>query len=60
MFSELIHYSLVLFFYTPRKQKTFRFSDVFRGIEKEHRAVIKIYVFWFLVFISEEGLVDRT
>ena len=46
MFSELIHYSLVLFFYTPRKhQKTFRFSDVFRGIEKEHWAVIKIYVF---------------
>ena len=40
MFSELIHYSLVLFFYTPRKQKTFRFSDVFRGIEKEHRAVM--------------------
>ena len=33
--SCLIHYSLVLLFYTPWKlQKTFRFSDVFRGYRK--------------------------
>ena len=37
----LTHSSPVLLFYTPWKhQKTFRFSDVFRGIEKQHRAMM--------------------
>ena len=30
----LTHCSLVLLFYTPWKQKTFRFSDVYRGYRK--------------------------
>ena len=34
-------YSLMLLIYTPWKyQKTFRFSDVSGGIDKEHRAVM--------------------
>ena len=33
--TNFIHYSLVLLFYTPWKhQKTYRFSDVFRGYRK--------------------------
>ena len=33
-FQPLTHYSPVLLFYTPGKQKTFRFSGVFRGYRK--------------------------
>ena len=37
----LTHYSPVLLFYTPWKhEKTCRFSDVFRGYRKKHRAVM--------------------
>ena len=37
-YHSLTHYSLLLLIYTPWKQKTF--SDVFRGIDKQHRAVM--------------------
>ena len=36
----LTHCSSLLLFYTPWKQKAFRFSDVLGGIEKQHRAVM--------------------